>query len=339
MTTRRTAKRTANLGRGLKGSKKVSDTQTQNRQMEGPVGNKATLESALMSPAIKKPLMESIPKTMAAYVTPERILRVIAYELTRNPTLLKCSLMSVISGIMRLAQLGFEPGGPLGRAWLIPYQNGRTRQYEAQPIIGYKGYIDLMRRSGEVTSVQSFVIYEHDEYVVRYGDEPGIEHEPRLDGDRGDWVAAYAVISIQGGGRHVELMTRSEIDAIRARSPGRDHDAWRLNTTQMARKTVIRRAANYIPMSVDLIRGLEIEAAQAPQLDSEAIVDVSLPPTPTKSDELADALLASQGEAANDSDFHRGDARVDPADPDALGFDPQNGVIDAAVKKRIAGHD
>jgi len=58
-------------------------------------------------------------------------------------------------------------------------------QMEAQLIPGYRGYIALARRSGDVQSVAAQVVYENDRFSIRYGLNEDLEHVP-AEGDRGE---------------------------------------------------------------------------------------------------------------------------------------------------------
>ena len=96
---------------------------------------------------------------------------------------------------MLSAQLGLEPGGTLGHIYFIPYGNKCT------PIIGYKGYLELARRSGQVARLDARVVYEGEKFEVTAGLHPNIEHSVRGDVDRSDdkIVAAYAVAVLKDG--------------------------------------------------------------------------------------------------------------------------------------------
>jgi recombination protein RecT len=91
----------------------------------------------------------ALPKHMTA----DRLARIATTEIRKVPKLAACDQASFLGAIMQCAQLGLEPGGALGHAYLIPFDkrqkvNGwETVSTEAQLIIGYRGMIDLARRS------------------------------------------------------------------------------------------------------------------------------------------------------------------------------------------------
>ena len=66
------------------------------------------------------------------------------------------------------AQLGLEPNDARGLAYLLPY-NDKRRGKIVQLIIGYRGMIDLARRSGMVSSINVFAVFEGDHFDYRLG--------------------------------------------------------------------------------------------------------------------------------------------------------------------------
>ena len=188
-----------------------------------------------------------IQKALPKWITPDRMLRVVLTELRTTPKLAQCESKSVLSSVMQCAQLGLEPGGVLGHAYLIPY--GKT----CQIIIGYKGLIDLARRSGEIVSISARVVHKNDAFEYSYGLEDKLEHTP-ASGDRGEPIYVYAVSSLRGGGHAYEVMTVEDINKIRdvvlkkAYKP--EESPWTKHWGEMARKTAIRRLFKYLPVSV-----------------------------------------------------------------------------------------
>jgi len=94
-----------------------------------------------------KRMEPQIRKALPKHLEPERLARIALTEIRKNPKLLECSRESLLGAVMTAAQLGLEPG-VLGHAYLIPYWNNKTKSYEVQFQIGYKGLLDLVRRSG-----------------------------------------------------------------------------------------------------------------------------------------------------------------------------------------------
>jgi len=219
-------------------------------------------------------IQAALPQTAKKYLTPERMTKIVLSALSRTPQLLNCTPGSVLKAVMESASLGLEPtGGTLGQAYLIPYRNKGT--YEAQLIIGYRGLIALARRSGEIRSVEAHIIRHGDEYDLEYGLTPKLTHRPNLSGDAGEMVAVYCVAHFKDGGNHLEVMTRAEVEAIRKRSRAGNGGPWQSDYDEMARKTVVRRAAKYWPLSTELASAMDIEdrAESGEGMDTSDIID------------------------------------------------------------------
>ena len=185
-----------------------------------------------------------IEKTLPKWITPDRMLRVVLTELRTTPKLAQCDTKSVLASVMQCAQLGLEPGGVLGHAYMIPYKT------TCQVIIGYKGLIDLARRSGEIISISARVVHKEDHFEYSYGLKDKLEHTP-AHGDRGEPIYVYAVASLRGGGHAYEVMTVEDVNKIRdnVRYLGKD-SPWKTYWGEMARKTAIRRLFKYLPVSI-----------------------------------------------------------------------------------------
>ena len=221
-----------------------------------------TLSQFLSSDGMKRKLAEGITKNF----TPERLARMAVIAVTRQPFLLQCSMESFAYALSSAGQLGLECDGMLGRAYLVPFKNTKLGVYEAQFMIGYRGMLDLMRRSGNVHSFNCYVVYELDEFKATYGTDPSIHHIPKLDGERGGWKFVYSVAQLRGEGISTHIMNRKQVEAIREKSqsyrtyikdmkdPKRKEWAtciWVEYEEEMVKKTCIRQHFKYLPATID----------------------------------------------------------------------------------------
>ena len=118
-------------------------------------------------------------------------------------------------------------------------------------IVGYKGLIDLARRSGQIVSIAAHEVCEEDEFDMIYGLDEKLEHRPAMK-DRGAIIGFYAVAKLTGGGHAFEFMSRQEVDAIMHASQSKgNYGPWKDHYTEMGRKTVIRRLSKYLPLSIE----------------------------------------------------------------------------------------
>lgn len=212
----------------------------------------------VLSDNFKKQLALAVPKHLNA----DRMARIAATEVRKNPALLRTEPTSFLGSVMQAAQLGLEPGSALGQAYLVPYGN------QCQLIIGYKGMIDLARRSGQVLSLNAYAVREGDDFSFQLGLKPDIHHVPSLEADRikKPITYVYAVATLKGGGYQFEVMSRAEIEAVKAKAKSKN--IWNSYPEEMAKKTVIRRLFKYLPVSIE---ALEITNADAKREAGEKV--------------------------------------------------------------------
>jgi recombination protein RecT len=222
------------------------------------VNDKNTLHALMENGEFRTSLAQVLPK----HLTPDRVVKMALVAASRQPLLFKCTKASILQSIMKSAELGLDCSGTLGRAYLVPYYNGKLQAYECQFIPGYQGLIDLARRSGNIARIESRVVYDKDEFKVEYGIEQKLIHTPYLGKERGDIRCVYGIAEMMDGSRQVEVMTIDEVSAIRDRSKAKDAGPWKTDFAEMARKTVIRRLAKYLPLSTELAKALEADDQQ-----------------------------------------------------------------------------
>ncbi len=217
----------------------------------------------------------------AVHVKPERFLTVVDQALRRSPDLLKCTPSSVLKALLDAAELGLVPSGLIGQAYLVPYRNKNTGRQEAQLIPGYRGLIDLARRSGELRSIEARTVREHDEFEIVFGTNGYVRHVPYInrtrerievenpdrpgemlsyEKDGGSYIGAYMIATLPDG-IQVEWMSAVEIEAVRRRSKAATSGPWVTDWAEMAKKTVVRRGVKYLPIAIDspLNRALALE--------------------------------------------------------------------------------
>lgn len=178
--------------------------------------------------------MNEIRTALPKHLTAERLARIALTTIRTNPKLLECSLPSLLAAIMQSAQLGLEPG-LLGHAYFVPFRNNKTGQSEIQFIIGYKGLIDLARRSGDIVTIASGAIYANDKFHYKKGYDEVLEHEPNFQ-NRGELIGVYAYATTKDGGRYGDVMTLEEVNKIKARSKAKDFGPWVSDFEEMAKK-------------------------------------------------------------------------------------------------------
>lgn len=196
---------------------------------------------------MKSQIQLALPK----HVSPDRMLRIVLTTVQRTPKLLECTRESLLGCIVQCAQLGLEPDGLLGHAYLIPFFNSGQNRMECQLIIGYKGLLKLARQSGEIASISARVVHGKDDFEYEYGLAEKLRHVPSMDPDPGPLVYAYAIFRLKDGAIHFDVMGVREIEAIRKRSKSGNRGPWVTDFEEMAKKTVLRRASKMSPASIE----------------------------------------------------------------------------------------
>jgi recombination protein RecT len=138
-----------------------------------------------------------------------------------------------------------------------------------QLIIGYRGYLELVRRAGSVKLVYTDVVRYGDNFKVFRGTDPKIHHEAAT-GERGAMSHVYAVLKNEHDELDFEVMSLSDIEKVRRVSKSGDNPRapWRTWPEEMARKTVLRRLLKRAPMSPE-DRALVAKAEQVDSTDFE----------------------------------------------------------------------
>ena len=198
-----------------------------------------------------------IEKALPKHLDVKRFTRTALTEFRKTPLLWECDPVTFVGSCVMLAQLGLELG-PLGHAYLLPFRNNKTGTVDCTLIIGYKGQIDLARRSGQIISLTAHAVYENDKFDYAYGLHEKLEHVPCLT-DRGPLKAVYAVAKLRDGGFQFEVLSVPDVEKVQTKSKAANFGPWKDNFDEMAKKTAIRKLFKYLPVSVDLQRAFTLE--------------------------------------------------------------------------------
>lgn len=249
--------------------------QIDQKGLSGALAAKATGKEVAVDPGVKvaqyfKGLESRIAEVLPKHVSASTLTRIAITEIRTNPKLLECSLVSLAGAVMKSAQLGLQLG-LLGHCYLVPYKD------EATFILGYKGMIELARRSGNIKEIYSVAVYENDEFDVEYGLNRAIKHVPNYE-DRGQFKGAYAVAHFTNGGYHFEYLPKVEIEKRKARSKaaGSSFSPWNTDYEEMAKKTLVRHIFDYLPVSVDILKAAYTDETTVKEIYEDGeIIDVS----------------------------------------------------------------
>jgi recombination protein RecT len=225
---------------------------------------------------------------LPSHIKPEKFQRVVMTVVQQNPDLLTADRRSLLGACIKCASDGLIPDG---REAAIVVFKGKP-QY--MPMI--VGLLKRARNSGDLAGVTAQVVYSKDEFVQQPDDfERPITHRPPpLGQDRGTPIGAYAQAKLKDGTIVAEVMSKAEIDKVRAVSRASGNGPWVSWTEEMWKKTVFRRLSKWLPM----------DAEDADRIDQTIRRD--------------DALGQPQGDADAAPAYIDGEAEAMPSKLDAL---------------------
>jgi len=179
-----------------------------------------------------------------------RFLSGVISNIQRTPELQACTPLSLINSFMIMAQLGFMPSAISGEAYVLPYKtkNGTVAQFQ----LGYQGIITLLYKAG-AKSVVSEVVRLKDKFEIVNGSMTHSVNPLMTIKERGKRIGAYAIITLQTGGKVEKFMTSEDILAFGKRfskSFSSSFSPWNVKNdpeSWMWRKTVLKQASKLAP--------------------------------------------------------------------------------------------
>lgn len=198
-----------------------------------------------------------------------------------NQDLQEVEAASVINSALVAAALDLPINPSLGYMYIVPYKG------QAQPQMGYKGYIQLAQRSGQYRKITVAELYE-DEFISWDPLMEELKYETHRDKDRGlneQPVGYFGRFELLNGFQKTVYWTWQQVDSHRKRfsqAGGKNSDkpkgVWAKNYNAMARKTVIKDLlTKWGPMTVDM--------QTAYSADEEGINDEPRDVTPEQNNE------------------------------------------------------
>lgn len=268
---------------------------------------------------------EKFARLAQGTISVEQMIEVVLAAVSKTPKLAACTLESIALAVQEAAELGILPSAVNGMAHLVPYQNrkkaaaaGLFELYEAKLIPDYKGLVHLARESGSVLSVSAGVIYKDQVQGKDWSAEEGTNdhlwvkplppgHRQRDEDVAYAWAAAKIPAPTAPGGVIVQwvLLTRAEVDKVRAGSRAANDGPWVNQFPEMAKKTAVRRLSKLAPRRGKFAKAIALEdraEADPEDLEEGELVDAKAAAKPrraTRAEEVL-AAIASVNEAAGE---------------------------------------
>lgn len=186
-------------------------------------------------------------------IEPAQFVQIVVSELKKNEKLqvaFQQNPSSMFASILAGAEIGLIPSDMLGEFYLIPRKiDGKLT---VTPLIGYKGLVNVILRSGEVTKVHTECVYEGDEFEPVYGLEPNIIHKPNFNVERNSTTLkfVYAVAKLKNGDYQFTVLSKNDIVKLKSLSRY-DNDLYFNDTKDpqmwMVRKTALIQLSKMLP--------------------------------------------------------------------------------------------
>lgn len=217
----------------------------------------------------------------------ERFIRTVITAVQMDNSLLNADRKTLLSSCMKAAQDGLLLDGR--EAALVKYFMKKTGVTVIQYIPMVGGLLKKARNSGEIKEILAEAVYDKDMFAYELGESPKITHKPYWGEDRGNLVACYAIVKTKDGGVYRKVMSKSDVDKIRAKSKAKDSGPWVDFYEQMGVKTVIKAVLKICPQSSDLQGLIDYDNEQTGIEKEERNV------TPPKPSSVPTDLMAAMG--------------------------------------------
>jgi len=192
-----------------------------------------------------------------------------------------CPPSEICRRVMRLAQLGLEPG-PAQHVNLYPTWSKARATTELLPRPTYRGVMELARRSGMVRTIRANPVYSGEDFD-HFFDDSGehLLHRPTLE-PTDDPIAFYAVAyghekSIVA----VVVLSIAEIERRRSFSRRAHSGAWVDHYEAMATKTAILALGPFLPLTAGQVEVLEGDTSSPLGSYPPPVAPLLDPQTPT----------------------------------------------------------
>lgn len=262
------------------------------------MANELTHKHFFNSPAVKQKFSEVLDGNGQQFVA--SLLSIV----TNNNLLAKATNESIMTAAMKAATLKLPIEPSLGMAYIVPYnrneKQGNTwvKINEAQFQMGYRGFIQLAQRSGQIRNINCDIVYK--EEFLRYDKVYGTLHLKEEQVDSGEVEGYFASLELINGFRKMIFWKKEKVIA-HAQKYSKTYDKqigdfkpgtpWKTEFDAMAQKTLIKELlSKYAPLSIELQEAIMADNEDSNVNEVKRAKDV----TPPESDNLSDLLGAPE---------------------------------------------
>lgn len=192
----------------------------------------------------------------------------------QNAQLAKANPITIVTAALEGAKMNLSINPNLGLAYIIPYYNNKTKNYEAQFQVGYKGFLELLHNTGVVKTIKAVTVYKGQ----MTKNDPLRGYVFDWNNKESDDVEGYVAYLALTSGFEIEYyMTLDEVKQHANRysqSFKKNYGVWVDNFEAMAHKTVLKLLiSKYAPKSISdkMQRALHVDQSVIRDIDGEII--------------------------------------------------------------------
>ena len=228
-----------------------------------------------------------IKQTLGNPKKAERYTAAIMSAVATNPQLQNCEAKTILSGSLLAESLNLAHSPQLGQYYLVPFKvkakNGIPEHYDAQFILGYKGYIQLAIRSGNykkinVMEIKDGELVSYDPFNEEIVLQPIQDVDEREQTETIGYYAMFEYINgfkkviywskkqmLQHADKYSPAFSKSAYEKLRnGETPNNEmwkySSFWYKDFDGMAKKTLIRQLiGKWGVMSAEMTQAMELD--------------------------------------------------------------------------------
>lgn len=181
---------------------------------------------------------------LPSHIPAKKFMRTVVGAVQNNPRILDGDRQSLYAACQKAAQDGLIIDGR--EAALVTFKS----QVQYMPMVA--GILKKLRNSGQLSTITAQTVHANDAFKYNPAMDDVPNHTPDWFGDRGKMIGVYAVAKMKDGGIVVEVMNMEQINKVKSVSRSSGKGPWSEWPEEMAKKSVLRRIAKYLPSSADI---------------------------------------------------------------------------------------
>lgn len=157
-----------------------------------------------------------------------------------------CTPPSIYQSLLNMVLQGLNPA--MSQCYFIVYGNQLQMQRS------YFGTVTALLRLPDIKKVQAQVVHKGDEFEIGSNEDfetVVTKFAPKIENQDDEIIDAFAVITLKDGSKAYTIMTKQEIDQSWSQSRIRQNNVQKKFAQEMAKRTVLNRAAKMFINTAD----------------------------------------------------------------------------------------